>query len=140
MDGRRHGMWRTAEYRIWRGMRDRCLNVNSKDYPSWGGRGITINPRWDLFENFFADMGKRPSPQHTLDRKDNNGPYSKKNCRWATRSEQQLNTRRNHLVTLRGETLPLVVWARRLGLSWSLLDGRLRAGWSEEKILAHARS
>lgn len=72
-------------------MRQRCLNPTNKAYPNYGGRGITICERWDTFANFAEDMSPRPSPKHTLDRRDNDGPYCKENCRWATPKEQESN-------------------------------------------------
>lgn len=81
----------TPEYRTWQLMKDRCLNPRSRNYLYYGGKGITIDPRWHEFENFLADMGLRPSPEYTLDRIHNNGSYTKANCRWATRLTQARN-------------------------------------------------
>ena len=78
-------------------MRNRCLNPNSKDYSYYGARGITICKRWDKFENFLADMGRRPSALYTLDRVNVNLGYRPSNCRWATRKVQAQN--RNYAVT-----------------------------------------
>jgi hypothetical protein len=90
----KHGGVGTPEYTSWTMMKDRCLNPSSSNYPRWGGRGIKICLEWvDDFAAFFRDVGPRPSPQHSLDRRDNEGDYTPKNCRWATKLEQTRNRR-----------------------------------------------
>lgn len=92
--GARVGGSKTPEYRSYDAMRQRCLNPNRRGYKDYGGRGITICDRWlEGFENFLADMGPKPSPAHSIDRTDNDGPYSPQNCRWQTPKEQNRNTR-----------------------------------------------
>jgi len=88
-----HGYSYKDEYLIWQGMKKRCLNKNCKAYPMYGGRGISICERWNKFENFLADMGPRPSKDHSIDRKENDGNYEPTNCRWTIPTVQARNTR-----------------------------------------------
>jgi hypothetical protein len=83
-----------SEYTTWIGMKQRCLNKNHEHYRYYGGRGIYIVQRWMDFKKFLEDMGPKPGPEYSLDRKNNNGPYAKWNCRWATKSEQSKNKRK----------------------------------------------
>jgi hypothetical protein len=130
-----HGKSGTPEYRAWCGMRERCRNPRLPAYRDYGGRGITVCPRWESFEAFLADMGPRPSPRHTLERINNDGPYAPRNCRWATRGEQCRNYRRNHHIEHQGRDMLLMAWAEEKGLRLHTLIVRLRRGWSVEQAL-----
>ncbi len=95
-----HGETGSPEWIVWQQMKQRCLDPKSPCYARYGGRGITVCARWlESFGAFLADMGRRPTPQHTLDRIDNSRGYSPQNCRWATKTEQARNTRGNRLLT-----------------------------------------
>lgn len=126
---------KSAEYRCWQAMIARCTNPRQTGYHNYGGRGIMICERWQSFENFIADMGPRPSPRHSLDRKDNNGHYEPGNCRWATKIEQDNNRRTNRLIEFGGRTLSITQWARELGVHPVTLHIRLKNGWTVEKTL-----
>ena len=121
---------RSPEHVAWKHMRMRCLNPRTREYPRYGGRGITICERWSKFENFLADMGPRPKGT-SLDRIDNSGNYEPGNCRWATPMQQGANTRRNRLVTYEGERIVLAEAIRRSGVSIAGVKRRIRAGWPE---------
>ena len=126
----------SSEFIAWCSMRARCNNPNSTDYKNYGGRGIVVCDRWtESFSNFLEDMGRKPTAGHSLDREDVNGPYSFDNCRWATSEQQALNKANSIRLTMNGESLPIVEWSRRTGLSQDLLRKRRSKGWSDERIL-----
>lgn len=117
-------------------MKKRCSYKKSKHYKNYGGRGIRVCKRWlNSFENFYADMGSRPSSKYSIDRINNDGDYKPSNCRWATRKEQCNNTRQNHIITYNGVTLTMTQWARKIGLTRNVLKRRLALNWSVERSL-----
>lgn len=124
----RHGKSKTKIYRIWSDMRSRCQNANNAAYVNYGGRGIKVCDKWEDFEAFYADMGEPPKGL-SLDRIDNDGPYSPDNCRWADRKTQARNRRHGKKLTLQGETLTVAEWAERSGLAARTIRARLRNGW-----------
>ena len=136
----RRGALRRGAYASWNGMVQRTTNPNDARFADYGGRGIRMCDRWrKSFEAFLADMGDRPTPEHSLDRIDVNGNYEPGNCRWATRKEQQRNQRGNVRLTHNGETLCIAEWAERLGIEYCVIETRLRRGWSVERALSKPR-
>lgn len=128
-----------ATYACWKDLKQRCFNPKHKKFVNWGGRGITVCDRWkDSFENFFADMGVKPSGpgRISIDRIDNDGNYEPGNCRWATQKQQVNNQRQRwRLITLDGISLTLPEWARRKGITRERLRDRLALGWSTERAI-----
>lgn len=115
-------------------MLTRCRNPKSTAYARYGGRGITVCERWLSYENFLADMGRRPSAQHQLEREDNEKGYGPDNCRWATRTEQANNRRSNVLVEYHGQTKTVAQWATELGFGKMSFWRRLfRHKWDKER-------
>ncbi|HWL06770.1 MAG TPA: hypothetical protein VNQ99_17840 [Xanthobacteraceae bacterium] len=129
----------TPEYRAWNNARSRCYREKDRKYPLYGGRGIAMCDEWRRsFSAFFADMGPRPSPNHTLDRIDNNGNYEPGNCRWATSIEQNNNRRFNRHIHLNGRRLTVSEAARETGIPHATILSRLDAGRSDEEAVGHA--
>lgn len=91
---RKHGRSRTPEYEVWCGIKKRCHDPAYREFHLYGGRGITMADEWrNSFERFFADMGCRPTPRHSIDRINNDGNYAPGNCHWATPAQQVRNRR-----------------------------------------------
>lgn len=135
---RTHNRKETPEYRIWTKMKYRCQVLTSADYYLYGARGITVCERWQKFENFFADMGLRPSGNHSIDRINNEGPYTPENCRWSMPPVQQSNKRNTIKITVDGDLVCTAEAARRVGMVAATLRHRLRMGWSEMDALYSA--
>lgn len=100
----RHGMTDSPEHKAWRQIHTRCNNPKTPNFKDYGGRGIVVCSAWAVFETFLRDMGRRPSPAHSIERKNNNGPYSKDNCCWEIRTKQNQNTRAARWWTINGIT------------------------------------
>lgn len=131
----RHSMTDSITHNRWKSMRSRCNQKNSKSYPRYGGRGITICEEWNDFEAFLRDMSECPGDGWTLERKDSDGNYEPSNCKWATRKEQNRNTSRTHLLEFRGESRCVGEWSEILGLDVQTILSRLRRGWDVDKSL-----
>lgn len=130
-----HRMSGSKEYNIWEAMRRRCNSTASKAFKDYGGRGISVCPEWNRFEQFYADMGSRPSPSDQIDRIDNNGNYEPGNCRWVSCTVNARNKRSNRLITFDGMTKCVTEWAEHIGMNKGALETRLRLGWTIERAL-----
>ncbi len=126
----------TPEYAAWIAMNERCSNPKHKAFKNYGGRGISVCREWKSdFASFLRSLGKRPTPGHSLDRKDNSLGYFPENCRWSTRVRQENNKRSNHLMTVDGLTLTVAQHCRRVGVNSLMVYPRLYMGWSDEAAL-----
>lgn len=136
-----HGKYKKSnispEHNTWQSMLNRCLSPKNKQFHRYGGRGIQVCDRWkESFENFLADMGKRPEGK-TLDRyPDNNGNYCPENCRWATRKEQQNNMSSNKELTFDGRIQNISQWANEAGIKVDVFWHRINYGWPIEKAMS----
>lgn len=135
-DQAKHSMSGGYTYQSWKCMKSRCYDKNHKDYPSWGGRGITVCDSWrESFIDFYKDMGERPRG-HTIDRINNEGNYEPKNCRWALAKMQSNNTRKNYYIEYMGRTQTAKQWAEELGnVEYKTILYRLRTGWDTHAAL-----
>lgn len=133
--GETAGGKRSPEYSLWKQMRNRCSNPKNQNFVEYGARGIKVCAEWETFLPFLKDIGRRPSPKHSLDRINPNGNYEPENCRWVTSGVQQRNRRNTVRLTLGGVTLGLQDWAEYLGLAAGTVRARLQRGWSHERAL-----
>jgi hypothetical protein len=124
---------------VWQSMKQRCQNPNDARYADYGGRGITVCERWMLFENFMADMGPRPFLGASLDRVNNDGPYSPENVRWGNSKQQGNNRRSVHMLTHHGQTMCLTDWAKRLRRNRDVMLRKLKQGVPLEEVLVPSR-
>lgn len=126
----------TTEYNAWHQMIQRCVNPSNRRFKYYGARGIKVCERWRLsFKAFLDDLGLRPTPEHSLGRKDNDGDYEPGNCEWQTEPQQRRNTSYSHYLEHDGKRLTVAEWARETGLNVHTLHYRLRAGWTTTDTL-----
>lgn len=118
---------------VWRSMHNRCTKISQASYKNYGARGIYVHESWhgaEGFKKFVADMGEKPVGG-TIDRINNDGPYSPENCRWATKAEQSKNKRNNRFITANGVTKTISEWAKDLGCNHTAIIYRIKSGMTE---------
>lgn len=132
-----HGESRkSAEYIAWVSMKARCYDQKTANWSRYGGRGVTVCAEWvSSFETFLRDMGRKPSTNHSLDRKDVNGNYCSENCAWATNSEQSLHRSDNRFISAFGKTATIKEWEGIVKVKSSTIRARLERGWTAEAAL-----
>lgn len=131
-----HGMCKTPEYKIWKDMKKRCNNTKSAAYKNYGGRGIKVCNSWENdFMAFYNHIGQRPTPEHTIERINNNMGYFPNNIKWATIKEQNNNSRNNHRIIINGWNLTITQWANFTGINHRTIRSRINSGWSPEKAI-----
>ena len=141
----------TPTYKVWVGMRKRCTNPNSEDYPLYGGRGVYVCDGWNDYAAFVGDVGERPREKLSIDRIDTNGAYTCGKCeqckergasmnvRWATTTQQGRNRRNTRKLTLNGETKTMFEWSEELNIGYSTLHSRINQHhWTPEEALTIA--
>lgn len=116
-------------------MLNRCRDPKHQSFKYYGGRGIIACERWQSFANFYADMGPRPTPNHSIDRIDNDGPYSPENCRWTTQKEQTRHKRGNRMVVYGGKEMTLAEACENSAIRYDTVRYRLSIGWSIDRAL-----
>jgi hypothetical protein len=124
------------ELSCWRGFIRRCTDPKDDSFSYYGGRGISVCERWlNSYPAFLENMGRKPSPKHSLDRIDNDGNYEPGNCRWATKTQQMRNRRGRRVITFFGRPMPASEAAEMVGLKYDAFLLRLDRGWTEERAL-----
>ena len=133
-----HGMTKTHEYQTWARMIARCQNFTNSDFKDYGGRGIDICQEWrNDFMAFFNYIGKRPSPEHSVDRINNDGNYEPGNVKWSLPTQQANNKRYNRLITINNTTMNVTEWAQKIGINPRTIFSRLQRNWPPEKAVLH---
>jgi hypothetical protein len=133
------GKYISKTYKVWQTLKNRCLNPNDSNYKSYGGRGISLEDRWNFFENFLEDMGEAPEGL-SIERIDNDKGYNKDNCKWASVYEQARNKRSNINITLDEITRCLEDWCKIYNINRNTVNARIRLGWSIQTALNTAGS
>jgi len=129
-----HGMTQTQIYGLWRGMIQRCTDINHPRYSDYGGRGINVCPAWQTFEGFYAAMGDRPTGM-SLERKDVNGDYCPDNVVWASAKAQANNRRSNVVLEHAGKRQTMQQWCDELELKIGTVWARINRGWAASRAL-----
>jgi hypothetical protein len=130
-----HGGSYTPEFSVWKGIKYRCYDKTCKSFSDYGARGIKMSEAWMDFAQFLKDMGKRPTPNHTIERIENDKGYCAENCKWITKSEQAWNKRNNRMIEYKGHRKCVAQWAFEHGLRIGTVHQRLQYGWDEIRAI-----
>ena len=131
-----HGMTGSAVHNAWNFIKKSCYNINDKEYEKYGAKGIKLCERWkDSFENFYEDMGDRPSDTYILGRINTKDNFEPSNCKWMTRIEKNNNRKNNTWLQIENESKTTSEWARISGTNYNTIKSRLRIGWSHKEAV-----
>ena len=130
-----HDKSRTSIHNLWVAMRQKCDNKNNKYYVDNGGRGIKVCDRWHIFENFYEDMGDKPTDIHMLSRLDNNGDFSSDNCKWISLEEHVKNRKNRRELNFDSKIHSIAEWSIISGTRPTTIQARLKRGWSHEEAV-----
>lgn len=133
---RTHGLTNTPIYRIWKRTKYLCIHPNNANYKFYGGRGIKVCDRWmESFENFYEDMGDKPSDEYALSREDRDGDFTPENCKWVLKEELEQYKINSVHITIDGEKLPIKKWSKLSGTPCMYIRDRLHRGWPEKEAV-----
>jgi hypothetical protein len=130
-----HAMSKTRFYGVWNDMYTRCNNPKSRAYYRYGGRGIKLCARWHVFMNFYADMFASYRDDLTIERKNVNGNYTKRNCKWIPAADQKLNKSNVPVFTINGLSLTIPDWGKRTGVRPEIIRARIKKGWRPKRAI-----
>lgn len=130
----KHGLTNSPEYNAWRAMRNRCYREKDEHFHRYGGSGIKVCDRWkNSFEEFIKDVGRKPTPKHSLNRKNNDGNYEPDNTIWSTHVDQCNNRSTNSMITFNSKTQSVAQWSVETGIKAATLYYRINHGWPPER-------
>jgi hypothetical protein len=130
-----HGLSKTLSYKSWAAARDRCYNPKNPKFKNYGARGIRLCDHWHDFENFYRDMGDRPSTKYSINRINNDGDYCKENCEWAESKKQSRNKTTTRYLIINNEKIDIKTASELYGVAMSTIRYRISHGWNDHQAV-----
>ena len=136
-----HSLWGTRFYRIYNNLKRRCRDEKNENYARYGGRGIkclwetALDFKNDMYESYLEHVKEYGEEETQIERVNNDGNYSKENCKWATRREQNRNRVDNVFIKYKGEKMIVSDYAEKIGVNKRTIYSRIARGWNNDKII-----